>query len=71
MKPEIAPVAICAIPGWLFQMGVIILIGTFAGKKLDAYFQWERPYMTILLSLLSIAAALYITLKDLISNESK
>ena len=54
--------------GMAIQMGVIILIGTFAGKKLDAYFQTERPYLTVLLALLSIFAALYITLKDIIKG---
>lgn len=51
-----------------FQMGIIILVGTYAGKKLDEYFQTERPYLTVLLALLSISAALYITLKDLFNG---
>ena len=55
--------------GMAFQMGIIILIGTFIGKKLDAYFQTERPYLTIFLALLSIFTALYVTLKDLIKKD--
>ncbi|MEM1214973.1 MAG: AtpZ/AtpI family protein [Bacteroidota bacterium] len=51
--------------GMAFQMGIIILLGVFAGKKLDEYFQTE-PYLTVLLALLSIGAALYSTLKDLV-----
>ncbi|TXB63072.1 AtpZ/AtpI family protein [Phaeodactylibacter luteus] len=49
-----------------FQMGAIILLGTLGGQKLDTYFQTERPYLTVLLALLSIFAALYVTLKDLL-----
>lgn len=53
--------------GMAVQMGVIILLGTLAGQKLDAHFQLERPYLTILLALCSIAIALYWSLKDLIN----
>lgn len=55
--------------GMATQMGVIILLGTVAGKKLDAYFQLERPLLTIFLALFSIAAALYLSLKDLLKND--
>lgn len=51
-----------------FQMGIIILVGTYAGKKLDEYFQSERPYLTVLFALLSIFAALYTVLKDLFTS---
>lgn len=51
-----------------FRMGAIILIGAFAGKKLDEWLAFKRPFMTILLSLLSVAGALYIVLKDLMKK---
>ena len=51
--------------GMAFQMGIIILIGAYAGKMLDGRFQTEKPYFTVLLALLAIFAALYISLKDL------
>ncbi len=57
--------------GMAFQMGLIILVGTFLGKKLDEYFQLERPYLTVLFALLSIFAALYLVLKDLSFNSGK
>jgi len=57
--------------GMAIQMGVIILIGTFAGQKLDARLQTERPYLTVLLALLSIFAALYLTLKDILFQNNK
>lgn len=54
--------------GMAFQMGIIILVGTYAGKKLDEHFQSERPYLTVFMALFSIFAALYITLKDLFTG---
>ncbi|NRA50428.1 MAG: AtpZ/AtpI family protein [Phaeodactylibacter sp.] len=57
--------------GMAIQMGIVILIGTFAGQKLDAYFQSERPYLTVLLALLSIFAALYLSLKDILFQNDK
>lgn len=57
--------------GMAIQMGLIILIGTFAGQKLDAQLQTERPYLTVLLALLSIFAALYLTLKDILFQNDK
>lgn len=56
--------------GMAIQMGVVILIGVYAGKRLDAYFQTKTPWWTVSLSLVSIAAALYIALKDLIKPKS-
>lgn len=47
-----------------FQMAIIILIGTFLGKKLDEYFQFEQQIMTVVFALFSIFAALYLSLKD-------
>ena len=55
--------------GMAFQIGIIILIGTFIGKKLDARFEMERPYLTIVFALISIFAALYLTLKDLLKEK--
>lgn len=51
--------------GMAFQMGAIILIGAYAGQRLDAYYHTSKPYFTVGLSLLAIFAALYLTLKDL------
>jgi MFS-type transporter involved in bile tolerance (Atg22 family) len=49
-----------------FQMAVVITLGAFGGKKLDEYIKLNTPVFTIILSLLSIAAALYLALKDFI-----
>lgn len=55
--------------GMAIQMGVIILVGTYAGSWLDDRYQTETPWFTVGLALLSIFAALYVTLKDLFTNK--
>jgi hypothetical protein len=48
------------------QMAVIIGGGSYGGYKLDAYYKNATPVFTIILSLVSIAIAMYVVLKDLI-----
>ncbi len=55
--------------GMAIQMGVIILIGTYAGMWLDEKMQTETPWFTVGLALFSIFAALYVSLKDLFTNK--
>ena len=55
--------------GMAFQMGILLALGAFLGKKLDTYFATERPYLTILCLLLFLFAALYLTLKDVLDNK--
>ena len=55
--------------GMAFQMGAIILIGTYFGRYLDQQFEIQRPYLTTLFALVSIFAALYISLKDIIQGK--
>ncbi len=50
--------------GMGIQMAVIVTLGALVGKRLDAHFQFETPWMTVLLSLLGVFLALYIVLKD-------
>jgi hypothetical protein len=68
LKKELRPKvdAYLKYSGMAIQMGVVILLGTLAGQWLDGYFGTERPYLTVLLALLSIFAALYLTLKDIL-----
>jgi len=47
-------------------MGVIIFAGVFGGFKLDEKLKWEFPVFTVILSLFSVAAAIYIVIKDFI-----
>lgn len=52
------------------QMAVIIGGGCYGGFKLDEYYRNSTPVFTIVLSLVSIAFAMYIVLKDLIKPQS-
>ncbi|WP_353484406.1 AtpZ/AtpI family protein [Haliscomenobacter sp.] len=56
--------------GMAFQMGAIILIGAIAGQKLDQYFHTTQPWFTLVFSLLSIFAALYVSLKDFLTSNN-
>lgn len=48
------------------QMAIIIGGGCYGGHKLDEYYKNAKPVFTIILSLLSIAIAMYVVLKDFI-----
>ncbi len=50
--------------GMGFQMLGIIALGVWGGVRLDARFNTQTPVFTIVLSLLSVAASLYVVLKD-------
>ncbi len=51
--------------GMGLQMAILLLVGTYLGKKLDEHFATEKPYFTALLAILFLGAAFYIILKDL------
>jgi ATP synthase protein I len=51
------------------QMALIIGGGCYGGVKLDEYYNNTTPIFTIILSLVSIALAMYIVLKDLIKPD--
>ncbi|HMR42711.1 MAG TPA: AtpZ/AtpI family protein [Saprospiraceae bacterium] len=60
--------------GMAFEMAAVMAIAVFAGKKIDDYFDSQKPYFTILFALLGTVAALYLTLKDILfkkKNEDK
>lgn len=52
--------------GLAFQMMGIILVSTWGGMKLDKLTGWETPVFTIVLSLLGVFGAIYISVKDFI-----
>jgi hypothetical protein len=56
--------------GLVFEMLGIIALGTFIGNKIDSNRDSEFPLWTLILSLLSIAIALYVVLKDLLRRDS-
>lgn len=49
-----------------FQMFAIIGLGIFGGVKLDKWIDTGFPLFTVLLAVLSVAAAIYIAVKDLL-----
>jgi len=51
-----------------FQMFAIIGIGIFGGFKLDRWIGLKFPVFTVVFSLLSVAAAIYIAVKDLLKK---
>jgi hypothetical protein len=50
------------------QMMAIICIGVFGGVKLDEYLGWKVPVATLVLSLLSVAVAIYLSIKDFLKK---
>jgi F0F1-type ATP synthase assembly protein I len=46
------------------QMGITIFLGAYLGKWLDVKFHAEKKWFTIGLTLLSVAIALYMVLKQ-------
>ena len=53
-----------------FEMGIIIGGGTYGGVYLDRYFELETPVFTIILSLFSVFASLYLVVKQ-VNNINK
>jgi hypothetical protein len=51
------------------QMGVIITLGTLGGLKLDKLINLKFPVFTLILSLVSVAIAIYLALKDLLKKK--
>jgi len=52
--------------GLAFQMIGIILLTTLGGAKIDKLTGWDTPVFTIVLSLLGVFGAIYISVKDFI-----
>lgn len=48
------------------QMGLVIGLSAWGGQKLDSYSNNQNSLFTIICSLLGIAAAMYLVLKDFI-----
>ena len=57
--------------GMAVQMGVTIGLGAWGGSKLDEYYQIDSKIFTIILSLLAIAASLYIVIREVIKMQKE
>lgn len=51
------------------QMLVIIVLGVVGGYLLDKWIGWKFPVFTVLLSIVSVAAAIYVVIKDLLKKK--
>ena len=51
-----------------FRMIIIILVGVFAGVKLDDYFNVDSSIFTLIFSLLAVLAAMYTIIKEISSK---
>lgn len=51
--------------GMATQMAVSIFLGIWLGKKGDAYFELEQPYLTILGALVMLIANFILIFRDL------
>jgi len=51
-----------------FQMLAIILLGIFAGYKLDVWLH-TKPFLTVILSLSSVILAIYFVTRDLLKKK--
>ncbi len=52
--------------GIAFQMGAVIFAGVFGGFKLDQLLPMQFPLFTLLLSVIAVAGAIYLAIKDFI-----
>ena len=50
--------------GLAIQMMLIIAAGMYGGFRLDKYSGWKFPVFTVVLSLLSVVAAIWYAIKD-------
>lgn len=54
--------------GMGFTMAAVMLLMIWGGYKLDEHFD-KKPVFTVILTLLSIPVALYLSLKDLLKKK--
>ena len=48
-----------------FRMIIIILVGVFAGVKLDAYLNMETSIFTLIFSLSAVILAMYVIIREI------
>jgi len=69
-QPTNNPNSILKYSGMAFQIGACILLGFWAGMKLDAYFKFEKvPVFTLVLGLLGVVVGIYISIKDVLKKK--
>jgi hypothetical protein len=51
------------------QMGITIFAGVWGGMKLDEKFPHKVPVFTLVLSVLAVALAMYMVIKDFVKKK--
>ncbi|MFO8055451.1 MAG: AtpZ/AtpI family protein [Bacteroidales bacterium] len=57
--------------GIAIQMMVVITAGIWGGVELDKLTGMDFPLLTVILSIVSVSLAIYISIKDLLNNNKK
>jgi F0F1-type ATP synthase assembly protein I len=52
------------------QMGALIFIGAYGGKWLDSYFEFQKPWLTMIGTLSGMGSGLYILLNGLKTDDN-
>jgi len=50
--------------GMALKMAVVIIAGTFSGRKLDENLELSFPFWTMTLALASVVISIYLVIKD-------
>lgn len=58
------PSSLVKYSGMSTKIALAILAGVYGGKYLDEYFGLETPIFTLVLSMVGLALALYIIIRD-------
>lgn len=58
------PESLVKYSGMSTKIALAILAGVYGGKYLDEYWQLETPIFTLILSMLGLALAMYIIIKE-------
>ncbi len=64
-KPSNQPNPFLRYSGMALQMALIIGLGVFGGQALDEKLNKEFPLFTLIFSILAVALAMYMVIKDL------
>jgi len=60
--------AVSKYSGMAIKMLVIILAAVYLGKYIDTYFEFKKPTITVLTSLVGVCLAVYAMIKDLLKK---
>jgi len=62
-QPKKKPNLYAKFSSMAIQMAVIITLFALGGRKIDAYYQFEKPIWTVVLSLIGVGGSLYLFIR--------